>query len=541
VGHHHPLRGPTLTKRGGDVTARPFDRLAKILATAGVVTVVLGGTLLGTAMASTVTTTPGITLTLTTTAAGATCNNTNKAAPVCSGLAGGDVVSLKGTGFTPGATASIVQCNSDPTQPNLVFLGQYIPISCSALALTSIPASGATKGDLIGTQKLVTGTVGPPVAVGTPVCITNRGGSTTTTTTVPGCTTSGNAKTDAAKFPCPPTATEQAAGITCVLSIGDIDNDVALGTILFQGETVGGSTTTTSASSTTTSTAPTTTTGPTTTVAPTTTTTVAPTTTTSVAPTTTTTVAPTTTTTVAPTTTTTVAPTTTTTVAPTTTTTVSPTTTTVAPTTTTTSGGTTTTTAPSGPPTGISSSLSGGGQSGGTIVVNSGTAVTDQATLAGPNTGSAGGTVTYTVYELGFSPFSGFMPFSDTAWNDWFVVPVADGGQVTVTDGSVPPSNAITLGTGVYFWQASYSGDASNGPSAATSGVSTEIMLPPPCPTGFGWLSVRCFAGSQGSGGGFGWGGGYGLDSYGGHRGDAGGRGDTYSDPGPHYSGHRGR
>ncbi|HUA95639.1 MAG TPA: hypothetical protein VMB82_08935, partial [Acidimicrobiales bacterium] len=204
------------------------------------------------------------------------------------------------------------------------------------------------------------------------------------------------------------------------------------------------------------------------------------------------------------TTTTTVAPTTTTTVAPTTTTTVAPTTTTtgVAPTTTTTASGgsTTTTTTTTGTPTSITSTLSGGGQTGGTIVVNSGTAVTDQATLSGSNAATAGGTVTYTVYELTSSPFSGFMPFSSGSWNDWTLTPVSDAGQVTVTAGSVPPSEAITLGTGLYFWQASYSGDANNAPSSSESGIATEVMLAPPCPSGLEWLSVLCFGKTEGGG-----------------------------------------
>ncbi|HTZ10051.1 MAG TPA: hypothetical protein VMB72_13320 [Acidimicrobiales bacterium] len=283
-----------------------------------------------------------------------------------------------------------------------------------------------------------------------------------------------------------------------------------------------GTTTTTTAPTTTTTSATTTTTSATTTTtSATTTTTEAPTTTTTVASTTTTTVAPTTTTTVAPTTTTTMAPTTTTTVAPTTTTTGSPTTT----------SPTTTTTTPTRTPTSITSTLSGGGQTGGTLVVDSGTAVTDQATLSGADAATAGGTVSYIVDEFGFSPFSGFMPFSDPSWNDWFLTPVAFAGQVTVSAGSVPPSEAITLGTGLYFWQASYSGDSVNAPSSSQSGVATEIMLAPPCPTGEGWLSVQCFAsgGGQGGfgGGGFGGGGfgGGGFGGYGGHRGYGGGWG----------------
>src|ERR1700681_1692579 len=54
-----------------------------------------------------------ITLSLTTTSPGATCNNgSNPVGPICSGLAGGDVINVAGAGFTPGATASIVECSS---------------------------------------------------------------------------------------------------------------------------------------------------------------------------------------------------------------------------------------------------------------------------------------------------------------------------------------------------------------------------------------------------------------------------------------------
>ena len=63
------------------------------------------------------------------------CNNTNVLDPICTGLASGDVMTVAGTGFSPGATASIVECNSEPTQPVLLFLGNYIPVSCSSLEL----------------------------------------------------------------------------------------------------------------------------------------------------------------------------------------------------------------------------------------------------------------------------------------------------------------------------------------------------------------------------------------------------------------------
>ncbi len=49
---------------------------------------------------------------------------------------------MSGAGFTAGSLASIEQCSSDPTQPQILFLGNDIPVSCSTLALTSISATG---------------------------------------------------------------------------------------------------------------------------------------------------------------------------------------------------------------------------------------------------------------------------------------------------------------------------------------------------------------------------------------------------------------
>ena len=77
-------------------------------------------------------------------------------------------------------------------------------------------------------------------------------------------------------------------------------------------------------------------------------------------------------------------------------------------------------------PTATTTSLSGGGQSGSSISVPEGTAVTDTATLTGPNSATATGTVTYNVY-------------SDAACT----VVVNSGTPETITTpGSIPASAA---------------------------------------------------------------------------------------------------
>jgi hypothetical protein len=95
-----------------------------------------------------------------------------------------------------------------------------------------------------------------------------------------------------------------------------------------------------------------------------------------------------------------------------------------------------------------------------------GDTVHDSATLSGA-TSDAGGTVTYTVY-------------SDNTCATQF----ADAGTVTVTDGSVPDSNAVTFNAAAtYYWQAAYSGDANNDPS--TSACTDEaLVITAPTPSG---------------------------------------------------------
>jgi hypothetical protein len=87
-----------------------------------------------------------------------------------------------------------------------------------------------------------------------------------------------------------------------------------------------------------------------------------------------------------------------------------------------------------------------------------GDTVTDSATLTGA-TADAGGSVTYTMY-------------TDTSCTQNAV----DLGTVTVTNGSVPDSNATAgLDAGDYYFQAVYTPDANN--SAATSTCTSEHLV----------------------------------------------------------------
>lgn len=109
----------------------------------------------------------------------------------------------------------------------------------------------------------------------------------------------------------------------------------------------------------------------------------------------------------------------------------------------------------------VSTTLSGGGKTGATISVPPGTPVTDQATLAGANSGQATGTISYNVYS-----------------NANCTTAVSSGTPQTIaTAGSPPASAAVTLNSpGTYYWQAVYSGDGANNTAKSTCGAEVETV-----------------------------------------------------------------
>jgi hypothetical protein len=103
--------------------------------------------------------------------------------------------------------------------------------------------------------------------------------------------------------------------------------------------------------------------------------------------------------------------------------------------------------------------LSGEGKSGESITVLEGTAVSDQATLSGANASTASGTVSYAVYT------------------DNECTKLRESARTkTVNGGVAGASEAKTLAPGTYYWQASYSGDASNERSTSTCGTEVETV-----------------------------------------------------------------
>ncbi|HEY2714969.1 MAG TPA: hypothetical protein VGI73_01970 [Solirubrobacterales bacterium] len=112
-------------------------------------------------------------------------------------------------------------------------------------------------------------------------------------------------------------------------------------------------------------------------------------------------------------------------------------------------------------PTALETELIGEGQEGTEITVAEGASVHDTATLSGAKAAEATGTVRYEV-------------FSDPECTEL----VEAAGEVSVAAGTVPPSSEVPLEPGIYFWQASYSGDGVNHASVSPCGSEGAVVLP---------------------------------------------------------------
>jgi chromosome segregation ATPase len=111
-------------------------------------------------------------------------------------------------------------------------------------------------------------------------------------------------------------------------------------------------------------------------------------------------------------------------------------------------------------PTALTTSLSSISESGESITVAEGTAVSDAATLSGPSAAAATGSVTYAVYS------------------DSSCTKLVAASKVSVAGTAVPKSKADTLPHGSYYWQASYSGDETHQPSKSVCGSEIETVTP---------------------------------------------------------------
>jgi hypothetical protein len=105
----------------------------------------------------------------------------------------------------------------------------------------------------------------------------------------------------------------------------------------------------------------------------------------------------------------------------------------------------------------LSTTLSGGGQSGASISVVQGTPANDSAILSGASAATATGNVSFNV-------------FSDSECKTLAVA----AGSAKLSSASAGPSSAESLAPGTYYWQAHYGGNNEN--QAVTSACGTEVL-----------------------------------------------------------------
>ncbi len=121
------------------------------------------------------------------------------------GLHAGDHVTVTGSGFVPQAEGAVVECNSTPGEPTIDVAGIAVPVGCSNPYASGALVGVSGTGSISTTWTVAVGVLGPPA----------QGQDSA----------GGNAGTDAASYPCPPTPAQVAAGASCLIGFGDLSGD----------------------------------------------------------------------------------------------------------------------------------------------------------------------------------------------------------------------------------------------------------------------------------------------------------------------------
>ncbi|HEV3266214.1 MAG TPA: hypothetical protein VG014_11870 [Acidimicrobiales bacterium] len=121
------------------------------------------------------------------------------------GLHGGDQVAVTGSGLAPQAAGAVVECNGTTGEPTIAVDGIPAPVGCSNPFASGALIGVSGTGTFSTTFTIGVGVLGPPVQG-----LDSAGG---------------NAATDAANYPCPPTPAQVAAGATCFIGFGDLSGD----------------------------------------------------------------------------------------------------------------------------------------------------------------------------------------------------------------------------------------------------------------------------------------------------------------------------
>jgi Neocarzinostatin family len=130
-------------------------------------------------------------------------------------LLNGEVLSVSGNGYSPNVVGGAVECSDVPGQPTIDVAGYPIDVSCDVPSSRAggypfnnpEPPFFSSTGSASLPFVVHTGVVGPP-ALGT-----DSAGK--------------SSAADAADYPCPPTTAQQTDGYTCVLTLGDSNDNSA--------------------------------------------------------------------------------------------------------------------------------------------------------------------------------------------------------------------------------------------------------------------------------------------------------------------------
>ena len=121
------------------------------------------------------------------------------------GLHAGDQVTVTGSGFAPQAEGAVVECNSTPGEPTIDVDEIPVPVGCSNPYASGALVGVSDTGSISTTWTVGVGVLGPPA----------QGQDSA----------GGDAGTDAAGYPCPPTPAQVAAGASCIIGFGDLSGD----------------------------------------------------------------------------------------------------------------------------------------------------------------------------------------------------------------------------------------------------------------------------------------------------------------------------
>ena len=140
-------------------------------------------------------------------------------------LAGGQSVTVTGSGLADSSTGSVLECNNASGEPTVDLpapISKTVPVSCSGISIAKL-ASTTASGTLSTTFTIVSPTPGPPCDGSNLVACpsTDSAGHTPAS--------------DAANYPCPPTAAQLAASDSCYLTYGDQGGDQVSQNISFSG------------------------------------------------------------------------------------------------------------------------------------------------------------------------------------------------------------------------------------------------------------------------------------------------------------------